>query len=78
MADNGWTHITLFDRHYSKDKQAEGLAIIQAVVSGQCDKYIFLEPCSTGKPFQMPASTWCMQKKSQILKKWEKGVEGNG
>ena len=65
-------HITLFDRQYPADKQAEGLAISQAIVGGHCDKCGFLAQCSTqGKKFKFPPSAWCMKRKTEILKKWE-------
>ena len=40
-------HITMFDRQYTPEKQAEGLAISQAIVYGHCDKCGFLSQCST-------------------------------
>ena len=34
ISGTGWKHITIFDRQYSPEKQAEGLAISQAIVYG--------------------------------------------
>ena len=31
-----WKHITMFDRPYPAEKQAEGIAISQAIVGGHC------------------------------------------
>ena len=64
-----WKHITVFDRPYPADKQAEELAISQAIVGGHCDKCGFLPQCSTqGKAFQFPVFAWCMQRKAEILR----------
>lgn len=45
ISGTGWKHITMFDRQYSPEKQAEGLAISQAIVYGHCDKCGFLPQC---------------------------------
>ena len=37
-----WKHITLFDRPYPVDKQAEAISIHLAIVEGHCDKCDFL------------------------------------
>ena len=53
---------------YPADKQAEGMAIHQAIVEGHCDKCGFLPQCSTqGKVFQFPVFAWCMRRKAEIL-----------
>lgn len=62
-------HITIFDRPYPADKQAEGLAISQAIVGGHCEKCGFLPQCSTqGEAFQFPVFAWCMRRKAEILR----------
>ena len=43
-----YTHITMFDRPYPPEKQAEGLAISQAIVGGHCHKMISYFLCSHG------------------------------
>ena len=60
-------HITMFDRPYPADKQAEGLAIHQAIVEGHCDTCGFLPQCSTQDDFKFPVFAWCMQRKAEIL-----------
>ena len=60
-------HITMFDRPYPKDTQAEGLAIHQAIVEGHCDKCGFLSQCSTRDDFKFPVFAWCMRRKAEIL-----------
>ena len=47
ISGTGIKHITMFDRQYTPEKQAEGLAISQAIVYGHCDKCGFLSQCST-------------------------------
>ena len=68
----GLTHITMFDRQYPPDKQAEGLAISQAIVGGHCNKCGYLPQCSTqGSAFVFPPFAWCMKRKAEILKEME-------
>ena len=60
-------HVAMFDRPYPEDKQAEGLAIYQAVVEGHCDKCGFFSQCSTQDDFKFPEFAWCMRRKTEIL-----------
>ena len=64
-------HIIVFDRSYPREKQAEGLAISEAVASGKCDKCAFLKQCTKDRDFEFPVFAWCQQRKHQILKAWE-------
>ena len=75
ISGTGWKHITMFDRQYSPEKQAEGLAISQAIVYGHCDKCGFLPQCSTqGEAFQFPVFAWYMRRKAEILADMQKGA----
>lgn len=65
-----WTHVTMFDQEYPVDKQAEGIAIQEAVVEGHCDKCGFLSRCSTDDYFRPPVFAWCFRRKKEILKQW--------
>lgn len=68
ISGTGYKHITMFDRQYPPEKQAEGLAISQAIVFGHCDRCRFLPKCSTqGEAFRFPASAWCMSRKAEII-----------
>lgn len=67
---SNWKHITMFDREYPMDKQAEGMAIHQAVVTGACNQCGFLAKCSTDYRFKPPVFAWCSRKKSEILAEW--------
>lgn len=70
-------HITMFDRPYPAEKQAEGLAISQAIVGGHCEKCGFLPQCSTqGEAFQFPVFAWCMRRKAEILRDLSRPPEG--
>ena len=61
-------HITMFDRQYTPEKQAEGLAISQAIVYEHCDKCGFLSQCSAqGAAFLFPVFAVCMSRKAEIL-----------
>lgn len=64
-------HITVFDRAYPREKQAEGLAISEASASGRCEKCAFLKQCARDSNFEFPVFAWCQQRKHQILKSWE-------
>lgn len=73
ISGTGIKHITMFDRPYPADKQAEGLAISQAIVGGHCDKCGFLQQCSTqGGAFRFPVFAWCMRRKAEILADMQK------
>lgn len=65
-----WTHITMFDRQYPPEKQAEGLAVQQAVVEGHCNRCGFLAQCSTDVNFRFPVFAWCFRRKAEILSEW--------
>ncbi len=67
----GYIHITMFDEQYTPEKQAEGIAISQAVVDGHCYKCGFFPQCSTQNDFQFPIFAWCMKRKAEILKEME-------
>lgn len=61
----------------TEEKQAEGLAISQAIVYGHCDKCGFLPQCSTqGEAFQFPVFAWCMRRKEEILRDLSRPPEG--
>ena len=58
-------HITIFDREYSQEKQAEGLAISEAVATGKCNECGYLNQCESNRGFRF------QKRKHQILKSWE-------
>ena len=66
-------HITMFDRQYPAEKQAEGIAISQAIVGGHCIECGFYKKCTTDNRFKFPVFAWCMRRKAEILADWEKG-----
>ena len=70
-----WKHITMFDRPYPAEKQAEGIAVHQAVAEGHCVKCGFFGRCSTDSRFMPPVFAWCMRRKAEILSDWKKGGE---
>lgn len=61
-------HITAFDKEYPPEKQAEGLAMYQAVLGGHCLRCEYLIFCSDNESFQPPAFTWCARRRVEILK----------
>lgn len=66
------SNVTIFDREYPREKQAEGIAISEAVAYGKCDKCAFLKQCQTDSNFQFHVFAWCHQRKHQIMKEWER------
>lgn len=68
----GYQNVTIFDREYPKDVQAEGIAVNHAVVYGHCDMCGFLKTCSADENFHPPVFAWCFQEKKRILADWEK------
>lgn len=55
---------------YPKDKQAEGLAISQAIAIGKCNECRFLKQCESDRNFTFPADAYCQKRKQEILKEW--------
>lgn len=76
MSWKSYTHVTMFDRPYPPEKQAEGLAISQAIVGGHCETCGFLPQCSTQKDFKFPVFAWCMRRKAEIMEKMEEQENG--
>ena len=66
-----YKHITLFDREYPAEVQAEGIAVSEAVAKGHCNNCSFLNVCSTNDRFRPPIFAWCTQRKHEILKEWQ-------
>lgn len=62
---------TLFDKPYSKKKQAEGIAVTWAVASGACNKCRHLQVCRCYTDFVPPGTAACMTKKAEILRGME-------
>ena len=50
----GYIHITMFDEQYTPEKQAEGIAISQAVVDGHCYKCGFFRNAPHKMIFNSP------------------------
>lgn len=63
--------ITIFDKPYSKKKQAEGQAVAWAVASGACNLCKHLKVCSNYRSFVPPGGAACMKKKAEILRSME-------
>lgn len=67
MSD-GWTHVTIFDREYPPDVQAEGIAVQEAVAEGHCNSCTFIARCESDNTFRPPFFAWCQARKQEILK----------
>lgn len=67
----GYNHITIFDQPYPEDKQAEGIAVSEAVATGRCNACGYLRQCERDQSFKPPVLAWCQQRKLQILKEWK-------
>ena len=68
-AQNGHTVVTIFDRAYPAETQAEGQAVSWAVATGACDGCRYLAVCSRsdGVTWRPPATAACMVRKAEIL-----------
>lgn len=65
------SRITIFDKAYNREKNAEGLAIGAAVLNGECDTCPSVADCSSDGSFKFPADAACMIHKRKILQSWE-------
>ena len=61
------TLITMFDKPYPADKQAEGRAVSWAIATGACFSCRHLLRCSNDRSFVFPPSAACMKKKREYL-----------
>lgn len=66
-------NIVIFDKAYSAEKFAEGLAVNWAVVNGVCENCINLNQCASERDFKFPIDSPCMIKKAKILKEMKGG-----
>lgn len=71
-----WTHVTVFDQQYPPEVLAEGLAVNEAVVFGECDKCGFLAQCSTDESFRPPVFAWCSRRKSELMSRVRSAEDG--
>lgn len=62
-----WKHVTVFDKAYPPEVLAEGLAVNEAVVLGECDKCEFLKQCLLDNTFRPPVFAWCSRRKAELL-----------
>lgn len=69
----GWKHYhCVITGSKSAEKQAEGLAISQAVLCGHCNKCPSLKRCESDTTFFPGPFAWCMVRKREILRNWRK------
>lgn len=52
------------------EKQAEGLAIVDAILSGECDKCPSFAECRVNEHFKFPVDAYCMKQKAIVMKGW--------
>ena len=71
-----WKHITKKKKKKPAEKQAEGIAISQAIVGGHCIECGFYKKCTTDNRFKFPVFAWCMRRKAEIMADWKKDGEG--
>ena len=69
------TVVTIFDRPYTPEKQAEGQAVSWAVANMLCFKCGHYFRCSVDTTFVPPEDTFCMRKKAEILEAMKGGGE---
>lgn len=59
-------HIAIFEKPYSVDKIAEGQAVTQAMLNGDCNRCTYYLKCSSKEDFEFPENAPCMQRKRRI------------
>lgn len=64
-------NVVIFDKPYSEDKIAEGMAVQWAVLSGACNECKYLKQCSNDSGFVFPENAACMEKKAEFKKERE-------
>lgn len=64
-------NILIFGKAYIRDKQAEGVGVNWAVVSGACNACPYLARCESDRSFKFPEDAACIGKKNEVLKTWE-------
>ena len=62
------SNVVIFDKPYSDEKIAEGVAVQWAVVSGACNSCNHLQQCESNNNFKFPNNAPCTIKKSELLK----------
>lgn len=63
-------NVVIFDKPYTADKQAEGIAIAQAVANGWCYTCRLRFRCECDPDFVFPGDMACMKRKREILEFW--------
>ena len=76
MSWKSYTHVTMFDRPYPPEKQAEGLAISQAIVGGHVRPADFCRSAPPKRSFRFPVFAWCMRRKAEIMARMEMDADG--
>lgn len=66
------SNITIFDKAYDREKNAEGLGIAASVLNGECDTCPSVAVCSSNGRFKFPDDAACMVHKRDILQSWAK------
>ena len=64
--------VLIFDRTYSREKQAEGLGIYKAIGTGECNKCPYLNQCQYDRNFKFPKDAACTQFKNEFITEWRK------
>ena len=68
-------HVTLFDKPYSDEKIAEGLAVAKCVANRACVWCAWLLQCAEDEHFTFPEDAPCTKEKEKILRDWKNKEE---
>lgn len=60
--------ITQFDQEYPEEDMVEGIALLQAVVFGDCLKCPYYKQCNSDDTFRFPSNAACMERKKKLEK----------
>ena len=72
ISGTGIKHITMFDRQYTPEKQAEDWQSLRPSCLGIVTSAPFATMLDTGAEFTFPAVAWCMHRKAEILADMQK------
>lgn len=70
MSCKSYTHIAMFDRPYPPEKQAEGLAISQAIVDGHCETCGFCRSAPPKRILSSRCSPGVCGGRRRLWRKW--------
>lgn len=69
-------NIVIFDKPYSLEKQAEGMAVVEAVVKGWCENCCLRFRCECDPDFVFQPVCPCTIRKKELLEEMKRALNG--